>query len=79
MYFQNQKYYKALKNVIDKRHARGEKANVLDIGTGTGLLAMMAAKCNADSVIACEVNIIISTTTTQCSFSCSQSHSSYFI
>lgn len=50
----NQKYYKALKNVIDRRHAAGQKANVLDIGTGTGLLSMMAAKCNADSIIACE-------------------------
>lgn len=33
----------------------GEEANVLDIGTGTGLLSMMAAKCGADSITACEV------------------------
>lgn len=33
----------------------GKKVHVLDIGTGTGLLAMMAAKCGADSVYACEV------------------------
>ncbi|CAH1398647.1 unnamed protein product [Nezara viridula] len=50
----NQKYYKALKSIIDKKHAQGQKANVLDIGTGTGLLSMMAAKCNADSIVACE-------------------------
>lgn len=31
---------------------------VLDIGTGTGLLAMMAAECGADSVHACEVSMI---------------------
>lgn len=35
----------------------GEEANVLDIGTGTGLLSMMAAKCGADTITACEVNI----------------------
>ncbi|XP_033210575.1 protein arginine N-methyltransferase 7 isoform X2 [Belonocnema kinseyi] len=50
----NKKYYAALKAAIDKKHKNGEKANVLDIGTGTGLLSMMAAKCGADSVIACE-------------------------
>ncbi|XP_022092026.1 protein arginine N-methyltransferase 7-like isoform X2 [Acanthaster planci] len=35
-------------------HARGKKAHVLDIGTGTGLLSMMAAECGADSIHACE-------------------------
>ena len=28
---------------------------MLDIGTGTGLLSMMAAACGADTVTACEV------------------------
>lgn len=32
-----------------------EPVNVLDIGTGSGLLSMMAAKCGADSITACEV------------------------
>ncbi|CAB0008525.1 unnamed protein product [Nesidiocoris tenuis] len=50
----NKKYYVALKKAIDLRHSRGEKAHVLDIGTGTGLLSMMAAKCGADSIVACE-------------------------
>lgn len=58
IFLQNQKYYKALKSIIDKKHAQGQKANVLDIGTGTGLLSMMAAKCNADSIVACEVSYV---------------------
>lgn len=50
----NEKYFRALKKAIDKMHERNLPANVLDIGTGTGLLSMMAVKCGADSVIACE-------------------------
>ncbi|KAK0167741.1 hypothetical protein PV327_001609 [Microctonus hyperodae] len=50
----NEKYYIALKRAIEKIHKAGCKANVLDIGTGTGLLSMMAAKCGADTITACE-------------------------
>ncbi|GAB0094235.1 Protein arginine N-methyltransferase [Sergentomyia squamirostris] len=50
----NQKYYKALKDTIARVHSRGQKANVLDIGTGTGLLSMMAVASGADTVVACE-------------------------
>ncbi|KAG6446606.1 protein arginine N-methyltransferase 7 isoform X2 [Manduca sexta] len=50
----NKKYQRALQLAIEKMHNEGKKANVLDIGTGTGLLSIMAARCGADSIVACE-------------------------
>lgn len=47
-----------MKKEITRLHKANKEVHVLDIGTGTGLLAMMAAKCGADSVYACEVYII---------------------
>jgi ribosomal protein L11 methylase PrmA len=45
-----------LEAAIKLTHKKGMLAHVLDIGTGTGLLSMMAVECGADSVVACEVN-----------------------
>ncbi|KAK7070765.1 Protein arginine N-methyltransferase 7 [Halocaridina rubra] len=50
----NDKYYEGLRKSIADLRRRGQEVHVLDIGTGTGLLSMMAVACGADSVTACE-------------------------
>jgi len=52
----NEAYYAALREVITS------KSNVLEIGTGSGLLSMMAARLGANSVTTCEAEPIIATT-----------------
>lgn len=51
----NERYKQALITVIQEKHAKGEQANVVDIGTGSGLLSLLAAQAGADSVTAVEV------------------------
>jgi type II protein arginine methyltransferase len=46
----NTAYERAINNMVT------DKSIVLDIGSGSGLLAMMAARANAKSVISCEMN-----------------------
>lgn len=53
-YFQNRLYYAGLKSAISLKRSLGEPVHVLDIGTGTGLLSMMAATIGADSITAIE-------------------------
>lgn len=50
----NHKYAMALKEAIERTQQSGKQARVLDIGTGSGLLAMLAARYGADSVVTIE-------------------------
>lgn len=50
----NQKYFAALRKTIAEMRTAGKEVHVLDIGTGTGILSMMALEAGADSVTACE-------------------------
>ncbi|KAL9975281.1 hypothetical protein ACROYT_G012431 [Oculina patagonica] len=50
----NKKYYQATKDAVKKLKDGGKNVHMLDIGTGTGLLAMMAARSGADKATACE-------------------------
>ncbi|MEQ2239690.1 Protein arginine N-methyltransferase 7, partial [Ilyodon furcidens] len=51
----NEKYYKGIRAAVSRIKARGERVVVLDIGTGTGLLSMMAVTAGADFCYAVEV------------------------
>jgi len=44
---------------VRKLKNRDQNIHMLDIGTGTGLLAMMAVRSGADKATACEVSDII--------------------
>ncbi|KAJ6666089.1 hypothetical protein lerEdw1_000993 [Lerista edwardsae] len=51
----NAKYFQGIRAAVSRVKKRGERAIVLDIGTGTGLLSMMAATAGADFCYAVEV------------------------
>uniref|UniRef100_A0AAR2M544 Protein arginine N-methyltransferase n=1 Tax=Pygocentrus nattereri TaxID=42514 RepID=A0AAR2M544_PYGNA len=51
----NEKYYQGIRAAVSRVKARGERVIVLDIGTGTGLLSMMAVSAGADFCYAVEV------------------------
>ncbi|ODN02752.1 Protein arginine N-methyltransferase 7 [Orchesella cincta] len=50
----NMRYFEALRYEIGRLKSLGQPAHVLDIGTGTGLLSMMAVVAGATSVVACD-------------------------
>jgi len=55
---QNRLYQRGLELAIAEIKASGRVPHVLDIGTGTGLLSLMAAKAGATYVTACEASSI---------------------
>ena len=55
---------------IDCLRSKGVDPKVLDIGTGTGLLAMMTAKCCAQNISSCEAREAGSYTTEWNGFQC---------
>ncbi|XP_077567916.1 protein arginine N-methyltransferase 7-like, partial [Stigmatopora nigra] len=51
----NKKYYQGIREAVALVQAQGKKVIVLDIGTGTGLLSMMAVNAGANFCYAVEV------------------------
>ena len=49
-------FYSGVRYAMQKAREMGVEPHVLDIGTGTGLLSLMAAKCGIKKITACEVS-----------------------
>jgi len=53
----NVRYQLAIEEAIKEKHASGEEAHVVDIGTGPGLLTLIATQAGANSVTTLEGNL----------------------
>lgn len=49
-------YSDAIERQVAKIKGRGESVRALDVGTGSGVLAMLTARAGADSVVACDTH-----------------------
>ena len=60
----NRRYHRALARVLARQPL--DRRRVIDIGAGTGLLAMLAARQGASSVVACELDGAMSAIAIEC-------------
>jgi threonine dehydrogenase-like Zn-dependent dehydrogenase len=51
-----QAYQRAIARAVKRKQEEDGEAHCLDIGSGSGLLAVMAARAGASSVVACELH-----------------------
>lgn len=51
-----QAYAGAISRAVARKKAEDGEAHVLDVGSGSGLLAVLAAKAGASSVVTCELH-----------------------
>ena len=56
----NKAYLEGVQYAVSTITRQNKEPVVLDIGTGTGLLAMLVAKCGAKKITACEVSGLLS-------------------
>jgi predicted RNA methylase len=52
----DQAYQRAIARAVKRKQEEDGEAHCLDIGAGSGLLAVMAAQAGASSVVACELH-----------------------
>lgn len=57
-----QAYHQAIERAVERVRAAEGEVHALDMGCGTGILAAMAARAGASSVVACDLHDSMCTT-----------------